>query len=205
VLHIQKTKIYVYHGRFPSLYLSQLLDGDDLTEEATIQRYPDQGFDLSDTKQRKELCKAVFSIFKYCISGTLPLSVQDPKTQKPKNTTAVKVINGPAFEGERYLDLLPQNSQANTPRSASPRRGRSASPKRQTSPKRKLNVEEEDVNVSPRPAKRTATEESKTPIIEDTKPVKVFLLLSEDMLTVVEFVWFWCEDYWISVGCSCYV
>ena len=88
------------------------------------------------------------------------------------------VINGPAFEGERYLDLLAQNSQGSTPRSVSPRRGRSASPKRQGSPKRKLNAEEEDVNVSPRPTKRTATEESKTPIMDETKPVKVEILMS---------------------------
>lgn len=173
MLHIQKTKIYIYHGRFSSQYLSQLRDGGDLTEEASIQRYPDQGFDLSDTKHRKDLCKAVFSIFKYCISGTMSLSPQDSKAQRSKPTKTVMVINGPAFEGERYLDLLPQNSQTNTPGSSSPRRGRSPSPKRQTSPKRKLNAEEEDVNVSPRPTKRTATEESKTPVIENTKPVKV--------------------------------
>lgn len=173
MLHIQKTKIFIYHGRFSPEYLSQLLDGDKLTESATIQRYPDRGFDLSDAKQRKILCKAVFSIFKYCISGTLSLPPQQPPPHKTKTSKSVMVVNGPAFEGERYLDLLPQTSQTNTPKSASPRRGRSASPKRQTSPKRKLNAEEEDVNASPRPTKRTATEESKTPVIEDTKPVKV--------------------------------
>lgn len=115
----------------------------------------------------------MFSIFKYCISSPIPPNLQDSKAQRTNNPKAVIVINGPAFEGERYLDLLTQNSQGSRTRSASPRRGRSTSPKRQGSPKRKLDAEEEDVNASPRPTKRTATEGSKTPLMEETKPVKV--------------------------------
>jgi hypothetical protein len=69
MLHIQKTKVYIYHGGFSSAYLQQVRSGKTVSGSAKIKRYPKEGFDLSDMKQRKDLCSAVFSIFKYCISG----------------------------------------------------------------------------------------------------------------------------------------
>jgi hypothetical protein len=191
VLHIQKTKVYIYYGDFSTEYLQQVLSGGKGSESVKIQRYPKDGFDLSDMKQRKDLCTAVFSIFKYCISGE-GKSGNLNREQKPRVSATltgrtdsqeikeVVVINGPASEGERLVDSLPQNTAStlkSSPRRLSPQR--SPTPKRQSSPKRKHHAEEGTEPISPRPAKRPATEESKSPIIEDTKPVKVVLNRNE--------------------------
>jgi hypothetical protein len=191
VLHIQKTKVYIYYGDFSTEYLQQVLSGGKGSESAKIQRYPKDGFDLSDMKQRKDLCTAVFSIFTYCISGEGKLGhlnqEEKPKVLVPSTSQTdsqeikeVVVINGPASEAERLVDSLPQYNaitHKSRPRRLSPRR--SPSPKRQSSPKRKHHAEEGTEPISPRPAKRPATEESKSPIIEDTKPVKVVLNCDE--------------------------
>jgi len=84
------------------------------------------------------------------------------------------VINAPISEGTRFLHSFSKLLlRSPSPRRQSPRR--SASPRRPGSPKRKHNPDEEIGTESPRPTKRTATAESKTPL-EEVKPVKVILL-----------------------------
>jgi len=114
------------------------------------------------------------------------------------------VINGPASEGQCFLDSMSttrSSARLRSPRRQSPRR--TPSPKRQGSPKRKLSAEEQVSSESPRPTKRATTTDAKLPI-EETKPPKVSVQLLKDYYLIEETVWIRrFVDGWFSLGCSC--
>ena len=81
VIHIQRTKVYIYHGDFSTKFLEEIQSGKKVTETATIHRYPKDGFDLGDAQQRKDLFLAMFKVLKYCTS------------QQAKSTTLSRLTN----------------------------------------------------------------------------------------------------------------
>lgn len=83
-LHIQKTKVYIYHGQFSAKFLQEIQSGEKVTETATIHRYPKDGFDLSDAKQRKDLFLAMFKVLKYSTSREAKLNVLNQPTNQVK-------------------------------------------------------------------------------------------------------------------------
>jgi hypothetical protein len=83
VLHIQKTKAYIYHGRFSAEYLQQILSGEKVTASASVERYPQEGFDLDDPSHREDFYKSIFRVVKYCISGRAKIGNLD-NAAKPK-------------------------------------------------------------------------------------------------------------------------
>lgn len=188
MVHIQKTKMYVYHGQFTTNFLQQLLHGENITESATIHRYPKDGFELADAEQRRDAFTTLFKVFKFSISDTAKISSAEqpfktsvkvsPRPHQPANSEQqdapvkeIVVINAPISEGEKVLSSLSTPPPSvRSPRRQSPRR--SASPKRAGSPKRKHNSDLEIGSDSPRPTKRTATVDAVAPT-EELKPVKV--------------------------------
>ena len=187
MLHIQCTKVYVYRAQLPIDYVRQIRLGNKTTDATTIYRYPKNGFDLGDAKQRKDLYTTLFDVFRYSTSGQVRVGSQsENSTEQVKvrhglynlkfqdvPTKEVIVINGPVSEGDRFLNSLQFLSLA-SPKRKSPRR--SPSPKRPTSPKRKHNPDGDAVNESPRPTKRTATAETKS---SESQKVKVNTICEE--------------------------
>jgi len=86
VFHIEETKVFIYYGKFSTKSLQQIQSGERVTEKSTIYRYPTDGFDLSDTSQRKRLYEALFKVFQYSTSSQAKLSSK-PSSKVPSFRT----------------------------------------------------------------------------------------------------------------------
>ena len=79
VFHIQRTKVFVYHGEFSAEFIQEIQSGEKATEISTIHRYPNDGFDLGDVQQRKDLFVAMLKLLKYSASGQVKLTPLKPR------------------------------------------------------------------------------------------------------------------------------
>jgi hypothetical protein len=74
VFHIQRTKVFVYHGAFSAEFIQEIQSGKKVAEASIIHRYPKDGFDLGDVQQRKDLFMAMLKLLRYSASGQAKLS-----------------------------------------------------------------------------------------------------------------------------------
>ena len=64
--------------------MQEIQSGEEVTETATIHRYPKDGFDLTDAQQRKDLFVAMFKVLKYSTSGRTSLNSLIPISKQAK-------------------------------------------------------------------------------------------------------------------------
>jgi hypothetical protein len=82
VIQIHGTKVSIYGANINETS-AQALEGEEFPQKLEISRYPSEGFDLTNEKQREAAYKALYGVLRYCISSISRKESSHPQIEVP--------------------------------------------------------------------------------------------------------------------------